>query len=182
METTVEILNKIANKLGDENADQYTTVAQALGSIANALGNADPDKIQTVPEALQEILAVAGGGGGSAIKDKKLTITVENSTDSTDDLFVRNFLTAYSGIIMAVDDSFYDTKILGVGEKTTVECYYSSSMPEYVCSYGGSDYNVTASGATNSDVYELDNGKWAIEVFNFLEDASITLNVVTGGK
>lgn len=65
METTVEMLNKIANKLGDENADQYTTVAQALGSIANALGNADPDKIQTVPEALQEILAVAGGGGGT---------------------------------------------------------------------------------------------------------------------
>lgn len=65
METTVEILNKIANKLGDENADQYTTVAQALGSIANALGNSDPDKIQTVPEALQEILAVAGGGGGT---------------------------------------------------------------------------------------------------------------------
>lgn len=65
METTVEILNKIANKLGDENADHYTTVAQALGSIANALGNSDPDKIQTVPEALQEILAVAGGGGGT---------------------------------------------------------------------------------------------------------------------
>lgn len=75
METTVEMLNKIANKLGDENADQYTTVAQALGSIANALGNAEPDKIQTVPEALEEILAVAGGGGGNPdLSIAKLTL------------------------------------------------------------------------------------------------------------
>lgn len=106
METTVEILNKIANKLGDENADQYTTVAQALGQIANALGNADPDKIQTVPEALEEILAVAGGGGGAG-GSAKITFDI-TPPEGVDIGWVT--IKRFSNVINPPDD---DMQILG---------------------------------------------------------------------
>lgn len=82
MKTNLEILNEISVKL--EGQGNATSITEALNNIANALGDDNPDKIISVSNSLEDILSVAGeGGGGGSFYNKKISVTVVNNLSNT---------------------------------------------------------------------------------------------------
>lgn len=77
METNLEVLNKISQKLGGS-ADA-TSVTESLNNIANALGDTNPDVIKSVSDSLNDILEYAGGGGLD-LNGKMIISFVNNSS------------------------------------------------------------------------------------------------------
>ena len=81
METNLDVLNKISQKLGGS-ADA-TSVTESLNNIANALGDTNPDVIKSVSDSLNDILEYAGGGGGSSYTNPIISIKYVNNTGTS---------------------------------------------------------------------------------------------------
>lgn len=169
METNLQVLNKISQKLGGS-ADA-TSVTESLNNIANALGDTNPDVIKSVSDSLNDILEYAGnGGGGSA--PKVLTVTFVNETLSNIDLISGHiFSTSYT--ILTDDFNILENSDLIINANSTksIEMMIPGNL-------SGALFQAYLDAA---DLVNCTFSKYSLEITDLTKDASITLTYADGG-
>lgn len=165
MKTNLEVLNEISQKLGG--VSNATSVTESLNNIANALGDTNPDQIISVSDSLEDILGVAGGGGGGSFVNPIVTVEVTCSLAKGGEISL-----AYE-----LDDNelLYSTTFLDNNQTETFECLAVCYESGYYVGVG-SDWSIGTSNRVNCT---YSNGK--IYVTDHTKPASISVEISDGG-
>ena len=108
METNLQVLNKISQKLGG--SSNATSVTESLNNIANALGDTNPDVIKSVSDSLNDILEYAGNGEGGGNICPIIEVNITNSEESFANIYIQK-LEIRNGIIGWYRDEDDDSTI-----------------------------------------------------------------------
>lgn len=173
METNLEVLNKISQKLGGS-ADA-TSVTESLNNIANALGDTNTDVIKSVSDSLNDILEYAGGGGGGTILNKVCHITIVDPDGLEPS--VESFVTT-------IKDSYASTTNGLILSEGTIDLMFNVDIEDdetesYIDIVFGNAIDIVASDEVNCTLvkFPLGTDEYIIAQTDISKDASLTLTL-----
>lgn len=136
MKTNLEVLNEISAKL--EGQDNATSITEALNNIANALGDNNPDKIISVSNSLEDILSVAGQGGGGSSLTPVLSVKIVNNAENTcyvagGKIVDGSLITYYPlGSVEPSETKVFNSIVEGYYDSLSEETWFSYSTMNYI--------------------------------------------------
>ena len=153
METNLEVLNKISQKLGGS-ADA-TSVTESLNNIANALGDTNPDVIKSVSDSLNDILEYAGGGGGSIeyvmeetelnLSSDPIQVSINESNIEANTFYILKFAEISVNPYISYVSTKYDSEFMYTLYDGDVSIEIAKSGGDWILTYYGDEQSAKIS-------------------------------------